>query len=104
MWNKPTKKQLDKIPRLYVTEDTPLKEKIVQMHFFILECDWFITEFDGEDIFFGYALLNGDQQNAEWGYISLKELQELSIKGIEIDREIHWKPKPAREIEKISKL
>ena len=104
MWNEPTKKQLEKIPKLYETEETPLGDKIVYMHFFILGCDWYITEFDGEDIFFGYVILNCDSDNAEWGYISQKELKELSINGIEIDREIHWKPKPAKEIEKIAKL
>jgi hypothetical protein len=104
MWNEPTKKQLDKIPGLYETEETPLKDKIVHMHFFIHGCDWYVAEFDGEVLFFGYALLNGDQQNAEWGYISLNELKELSINGIEIDRDMHWKPKPAREIEKITQL
>jgi len=104
MWNEPTKKQLNRIPRLYETESIPLKDKIVHMHFFILGCDWYVTEFDGEDIFFGYAILNSDHQNAEWGYISLKELKELSINGIEIDRELHWEPKLAGKVEKINKL
>jgi DUF2958 family protein len=104
MWNQPTKKQLEKLPRLYETEETPLKDKIIHMHFFILGCDWFVTEFDGKDIFFGYAILNCDDENAEWGYISLKELKDLSVNGIEIDREIHWEPKPAKDIEKITKL
>ena len=104
MWNEPTQKQLETIPRLYETEDTPLKDKIVCMHFFILGCDWYVVEFDGEDIFFGYAILNGDDDNAEWGYISLQELKKLSINGIEIDRDIHWEPKPAEQVDKITKL
>ncbi len=39
-----------------------------------------------EDLAFGYANLNDDQM-AEWGYISIKELLE---NGAELDRE--WKP------------
>jgi len=33
-------------------------------------CDWYITEFDGDDLFFGFAILNSDYEMAEWGYIS----------------------------------
>ncbi len=104
MWNAPTKKQLGIIPGLYETENVPLKDKIIYMRFFIFGCDWFICEFDGNGLFWGYAILNGDNQNAEWGYISLKELKQLKINGIEIDRDIHWKPKPAGEVEMITKL
>jgi len=55
MWNEPTKGRLSEIPRLYETEHVPLKEKIVHLHFFIAGCDWYITEFDGSDIFFVLA-------------------------------------------------
>jgi len=33
MWNKPTVKQLSKIPKFYSTEKVPLKEKMIYMHF-----------------------------------------------------------------------
>ena len=102
MWNEPTKERLARIPRLYETESIPLKDKIIHLHFFIGGCDWFVAEFDGEDLFFGYAILNGDQQNAEWGYISFSELKAININGIEIDCELeHWQPKPASQIPKI---
>jgi hypothetical protein len=51
MWNTPTKEELANIPRLYETENIPLKDKIIHMHFFIGGCDWFIAEYDGEDLF-----------------------------------------------------
>lgn len=105
MWNEPTKTQLARIPGLYETESIPLKDKIIHMHFFILGCDWYIAEYDGNGLFWGYAILNQDHENAEWGYISLQELKELIIEpGIEVDRDIHWKPRPASEVEKITKL
>jgi hypothetical protein len=74
MWNKPTREQLARIPRLYETEDIPLREKFIYLHFFIGNCDWFIAEYK-DDIFFGYAILNGDHEMAEWGYISFDELK-----------------------------
>jgi len=51
MWNEPTKEQLAKIPGLYETEEVPLEEKLVFLHFFIGGSDWFICEYDGEDLF-----------------------------------------------------
>jgi hypothetical protein len=77
MWNTPTEDRLSRIPRLYETEHTPLQEKLIYLHFFIGGCDWYIAEFDGEDLFWGFAILNDDFQNAEWGYISFSELKSL---------------------------
>ena len=65
MWNIPTKKQLDEIPRLYETEDIPIKDTLVYLHFHIFSSHWFITEYNGCDLFFGYAILNGDTINSE---------------------------------------
>jgi len=50
---------------------------------------------------FGYAVLNGDMQNSEWGYFTLSELKAISIYGLEIDHDLHWKPTQASEIERI---
>jgi hypothetical protein len=100
MWNEPSTTRLERIPKLYETEDTPLEDKLVYLHFFIGGCDWYITEFDGEDTFFGYAILNQDYQNAEWGYISFRELKEIKIGWMEIDCETEdiWQIKKASEI------
>ena len=104
MWNEPTKKQLEKIPKLYETENILLKDKIIHMHFFIGGCDWYIIEYNGDDLFFGYALLNGDTDCAEWGYISFRELKSINISGFEVDRDLHWEPKTAQDIPEIKKL
>jgi hypothetical protein len=102
MWNEPTKEQLAKIPKLYETEKTPLKDKLIYLHFFIGGCNWYIAEFDGEDLFWGYAILNGDLDMAEWGYVRFKELKHIKIPpGFEIDCEQDWKVRKASQIEKI---
>jgi hypothetical protein len=103
MWNEPSKERLARIPRLYETESIPIRDKTLYLHFFIGGCDWYIAEYDGDDLFFGYAILNGDEQNAEWGYVSFSELRTISINRIEIDceLEVHWQPKPASQISKI---
>jgi hypothetical protein len=105
MWNVPTKERLAKIPKLYETEETPLEDKLMHLHFFIGSCDWWISEFDGEHLFWGFACLNGDLQNAEFGYISFAELQSLRVGHLEIDCELEefWQVKPARKIPLICK-
>ncbi|SHO53158.1 DUF2958 domain-containing protein [Desulfopila aestuarii] len=102
MWNKPSKERLSCIPRLYETEEIPAKDKLIYLHFFIGGCDWFIAEYDGDDTFYGYVILNVDFQNAEWGYISYSELKAISISGVEIDCELeeHWTAKPFSEVAK----
>jgi len=103
MWNVPTKERLETIPKLYETEHVPLKEKLIHLHFFIAGSDWYVAEYDGHDLFWGYAILNGDYQMAEWGYVSFKELRELSVCGIEVDCELeeYWVVRKASEVDKV---
>jgi hypothetical protein len=105
VWNEPTQERLAKIPRLYETENTPLKEKLIYLDFFIAGCDWYIAEYDGEDLFWGFALLNDDYEMAEWGYVSFSELKELKVDGwLEVDCELEesWKIRKASEMDRIS--
>lgn len=106
MWNEPSKERLARIPKLYATEHIPLKNKQIHLHFFIGGCDWYIAEYDGDDLFWGFACLNGDLQNAEWGYVSFSELKAIKVNGwLEIDCELEsfWGIKPASKIELIRK-
>ena len=101
MWNPPSAELLNQIPRLYATEHVPLREKVIHLHFFFGGCDWYVSEFDGNDLFFGFAVLNDDLANAEWGYFTLSELKGINIHGLEIDLDTFWEPVPAGEIERI---
>ena len=106
MWNTPTEERLSRIPRFYETEHIPLQDKLIHLHFFIGGCDWYVAEYDGEDIFWGFAILNDDFQNAEWGYISLSELESLKVDGwleVDCEPEEFWKVRKASKIEKIRK-
>ena len=60
MWNTPSQEQLDRIPRLYETENVPTEDKLIYLNFFIGGCDWYMAEYDGDDLFFGFAILNND--------------------------------------------
>ena len=104
MWNRPSKKRLEKIPKLYETEQVPLKDKLIYLHFFIGGSDWFVAEFDGRDLFFGFVILNQDFFNSEWGYFSFKELKEIKVTGrfeVDCETENSWEIRPASEIDRI---
>lgn len=102
MWNKPSTEELAKIPVFYSTEEVPLKEKMIYMHFFIGGCDWYACEYSpGEKCFFGFVILNNDLEMAEWGYFALDELASLKVSFVEVDRDLHWNPCKAVEVDKI---
>lgn len=102
MWNEPTPEELGRLPKLYSTENAPWREKIIYEHFFIFGSDWYAAEYGHEEqLFFGYAILNDDLDNAEWGYFSLREMRPIQVHGIEIDRDLHWKPRRASKVERI---
>jgi hypothetical protein len=100
VWNIPSEERLSRIPRIKETEPIPLRDKLVHLHFFMGGCDWYVVEYDGENLFFGYAILNNDYDNAEWGYVSFQELKRINISGIEVDceKEEFWDMRKAGEI------
>ena len=57
--------------------------------------NWYASEFDGEDIFFG--LVSGFE--LEMGYFSLKELKEVNgPMGLPIERDLYYERKSLREL------
>ena len=106
MWNQPTKKQLAKIPNLYSNENdtVSLRDVKIHMHLFIGGTDWYVAEYDEkEDLLWGFCVLNNDLQNAEWGYASLDELKGIRVRGVDVDRDLHWEIRKASEVEQIAK-
>ena len=102
MWAKPTKRDLQRMPKPYSTESVKLADKIIVGHFFVGSCDWYIAEYDPEtEIFFGYANLGNDDMS-EWGYFSFEELKQLKVGGFaEVDFDKHWTKVKASELDKI---
>lgn len=77
---------IKKMPKTYGTENQEADDKIVYLHYFYGGSDWYIVEKDSEKEqyqAFGYAILNNDTMNAEWGYISIEEIK--STNKIELD-------------------
>lgn len=80
----------DDVPKLYHYEKAYNKAKrenktaqvissdniyTANLHYFNSSSDWYICEYSEEDdLFYGFAILNGDLVNAKYGYISREEL------------------------------
>lgn len=89
------------VPALYTTEEVATDEKVITAHisgpdgatqFWICE----YSPYDG--LAFGYAMLEHDTQNAEWGYTSLLEVAEVNLRFCRADgspyfqRTTNWRP------------
>ena len=56
-----------------------------------------------ENMFFGYAILNNDLQNAGWGVLWLRGTPQNQMRSsLEVDREFYWTPKRAGYVERIT--
>lgn len=87
------------LPSLDSTDSTPFAEKTIQARLFALgsAATWLIAEYDPlERIAYGYADLFGQgvAGGAEWGYVSIGELEELRFLGIpRVELDAHFTPK-----------
>lgn len=110
----PPDKDLSAIPPLYSTEHIPVKDKIVHLHYFTGDSDWWITELDPATMLaFGYVRLHADDLHAEWGYIDLTELEAIFLPGridsngsgplrlsapLIVERDLNWTPRAIPEV------
>jgi len=77
------------IPALYAQENEPDPTVFVKFFTPWSNWTWYATEFDGEDIFFGYV----EGLDNELGYFSLSELESLrGPAGLHIERDIYFMP------------
>lgn len=85
------------------TDSTPFAEKTIVARIFALgsAATWLIAEYDPEEkVAFGYADIFGlgSAGGAEWGYVSIAELEELRFLGVpRVELDAHFTPKPFRE-------
>lgn len=83
------------LPPLYANEEKKSAEVKVPLKLFD-PCGlgtWFITEFDGKDIMFGYCVSPLGPDCDELGYMSLKEIEEVvGPLGVGIKRDLWWNP------------
>lgn len=84
-----TKELRAKFPELYANEDKEADQVKVIAKFFTpwTSWTWYATEFDGDNIFFGFV--RGHEN--ELGYFSLQELESVTgPMGLRIERDLHF--------------
>jgi hypothetical protein len=85
---------VDTMPVTYGQQNE--SDPIAYLHYFFGGSDWYIVEkdMDGEvEQAWGFACLNGDMMNAEYGYISIAELVVLKLQmGLTVDLDFHFRP------------
>jgi hypothetical protein len=80
----------NQLPKLYAQEG--IEEPFVYIKFFFPAGNWtwFVTEGEprGDDfLFFGYVIGSG----SEWGYFTLRQLEEINISGLTVERDLYFK-------------
>ena len=74
--------QVKKCPKIHETDS--LKEHPAVFHYFYGGTDMYICEYEPETgVMFGFVILNGDLQNAEWGYINLAEIITIPVMNLD---------------------
>jgi hypothetical protein len=80
----------DQLPRLYAQEGAEDHLVYVKYFFPLANWTWFVTEGEprGDDyLFFGYVI----GLEKEWGYFTLKQLEEIEIGGLRVERDLYFK-------------
>lgn len=80
---------LKKFPALYSQDGKPADQVKVVCRIFnpYGSGTWFLTEFDPEqELFFGLCHIT----DAELGYVSKQEMEDLRIRGLGLERDLHW--------------
>lgn len=89
---------IEELPKLYEQDSRGLNA-IAYVKFFTPDSNWswYVTEFDGVDIFFGLV----DGLDKELGYFSLSELKSVrGPLGLKVERDLYFKPKSLEELMK----
>jgi hypothetical protein len=74
--------QLKKCPKIHGTDG--MKEHPAIFHYFYGGTDMYMCEYEPETgVMFGFVILNGDLQNAEWGYINLVEIITIPVMNLD---------------------
>ncbi len=91
-----TEKIKKTLPKLYSQDELGL-EATAYLKFFTPDSNWtwYITEFDGDDTFFG--LVDGFEK--ELGYFSLSEIKNARGPfGLKVERDLYFTPTRLKEL------
>jgi hypothetical protein len=86
-----TESVLKVTPALYATESVPVGEKRATAKWFSPSMTWYMVELDPETgEAFGYVENLLAPFCSEWGYFDLKELGELFVHNVYVERDLYY--------------
>lgn len=100
----PPAAELARIPGQGKQDGKDLGSQVIYLHYFSAASDHWLSELwqeeDGTWTGFGYARLASFPEGAEWGYVDLEELEQVSgANGLVIvERDLDWEPRKFSEI------
>ena len=80
----------EQLPKLNEQEEAQDHFVYIKYFFPAGNWTWFVIagEADGDDfLFFGYVI----GLEKEWGYFTLKQLEEINVRGLTIERDLYFK-------------
>jgi hypothetical protein len=90
-----TKEILRQLPKIGANENKTANETKVSLKLFdpCGRLTYYVTEFDGDDMLYGYMVSPLGSDCDEFGYASLLELSGVRNRlGLGIERDLHWNP------------
>ncbi len=97
----------DRIPALYAQENAESGTQVIHVKLFDPSGRWtlYATEFDGNDTFFGYVLSPITPDYDEWGYASLREIEQTrGLLGLPMERDLWFEPIMVKDCAELSHL
>ncbi len=87
------------LPDLFTNEHTPMQYRMIKMHLFSDHTDWFFCEYNpAVKNLFGMVVIKNDFEHAEWGYFTMKELEDISYKIMEIKWNKRFTPRTVKNL------
>jgi hypothetical protein len=80
----------EQLPKLHEQEGSDDHFVYIKYFFPAGNWTWFVTEGEPQDddfLFYGYVI----GLDEEWGYFTLKQLEEISFRGLTVERDLYFK-------------
>ena len=97
----PPRREMAQVPSIRAARRTAPAKRVLQVHYFTADCDWFVAGFDPRTgIAFGYTEEPGIDLY-DWGYFDLNAMCSALIAcqpPVIVWRDQEWRPQPARTL------
>lgn len=87
------------MPALHETKDVPVREKDIYFRLLTMRSEYYVAEWDGQDIMLCFVIKDRDYETAGWAWVSLDALLDQG----KVVHDPTWVITSADEISKITR-